>query len=149
MNESYLQHYGVKGMKWGVRRKRSEVSNRQQRKSSKLIDRKKYYANRNIAEVNRRQKAETKYFEPYIKGSDKKMASAAKDLAVIGKKHFDAVIAQEEIYKKKLSAIDVKQTSYREVKRLIRSFEDDYQIDKNMAEVTYFRERNELTRKYA
>lgn len=136
-------------MKWGVRRKRNEVSSRQYRKSSKLIERKTRYANRNIAEVKRRSKAEQAYLDPFIKSPDKKSSDVAKDLRSIGKKHFDEVIKAEEVYKKKISDIDITQNTYREVKRLIDTFEIEYQGSKNLAEKVYFRDRNQIVRNYS
>lgn len=40
VEEFYLQHYGVKGMKWGVRRKRKSSSkpSRSERKAAKKLD---------------------------------------------------------------------------------------------------------------
>ena len=73
----------------------------------------------------------------------------AKDLRSIGKKHFDEVIKAEEVYKKKISDIDITQNTYREVKRLIDTFEIEYQGSKNLAEKVYFRDRNQIVRNYS
>lgn len=52
MNGTYLEHYGVKGMKWGVRRSKSQLS--RARGSSKSSAEKRERANRKSAVKNRR-----------------------------------------------------------------------------------------------
>lgn len=147
--EGSLAHYGVKGMKWGVRRDRSSVSKRQQRKTSKMIEKKSGYADRNIAEIKRRSKLESQQLDPFINGSNKRYSNLAKGYKTIGKRHFDAVISAEETYKKRLADIDVTTTTYRNAKKLISTYENEYQNVKNLAERDYFIERNQISRKYA
>lgn len=68
MQQAYLEHYGVKGMKWGVRRDRKNRSSRKSRQSSdhrtaKKIKRKRLseMSNQEINTVNQRMRLENEY----------------------------------------------------------------------------------------
>ena len=55
MNKQELLHYGIKGMKWGVRRKRDSKTGRVQSEDSKTIDalRKKHVSELSNAEIKK------------------------------------------------------------------------------------------------
>lgn len=82
MNEAYLMHYGVKGMKWGVRKKNySDDYN-----STKELRKKSYkeLSNKELRELNERMNLESNYKRLNPQGVRKGEEYAKKVLAVGG-----------------------------------------------------------------
>lgn len=94
----YLMHYGIPGMKWGVRKKRTSVgkktTRRKKRKDSYSTDyldskalRSKSYKQLSTSEMkalNKRLEAESQYRRLNPKGFDKGMAIAKKAISIGG-----------------------------------------------------------------
>ena len=85
VEEFYLQHYGVKGMKWGVRRKRPEGvsrrTNREAKKDAKEYTKAKMYygegagtrrklINKSVEAKAKRDPSYKKAFDAYVEGTD-------------------------------------------------------------------------------
>lgn len=96
-NPDYLMHYGVLGMKWGVRKKRTSVGTKTRRKkrqasySKDYLDSKplrsksyKQLSTSEMKELNKRLEAEAQYRRLNPKGFDKGMAIAKKAIAIGG-----------------------------------------------------------------
>lgn len=96
-NSDYLMHYGVLGMKWGVRKKRTSVGTKTRRKkrqasySKDYLDSKplrsksyKQLSTSEMKELNKRLEAEAQYRRLNPKGFDKGMAIAKKAIAIGG-----------------------------------------------------------------
>lgn len=85
VEEFYLQHYGVKGMKWGVRRKRPEGvsrrTNREAKKDAKEYTKAKMYygegagtrrklINKTVEAKSKRDPSYKKAFDAHVEGTD-------------------------------------------------------------------------------
>ena len=95
---NYLMHYGIPGMKWGVRKKRNSVGKkttkqkkRQASYSTDYLDSKalrsksyKQLSTSEMKELNKRLEAESQYRRLNPKGFDKGMAIAKKAIAIGG-----------------------------------------------------------------
>ena len=91
MNEDlYLYHHGVKGMKWGVRKDKSRVSSRKQRKQDR----------RNISNAKFKIQAEERKKVHKEYGVEEKWNAAEKRAQKVYDKKGTSAIAEDKTYQK-------------------------------------------------
>lgn len=133
MEQNYLYHYGVLGMKWGVRRSRKKAA-KAERKSAKqrkeesysedykrvkALKKKKLYemSNAEIRELNNRMQLETQYKDLKKKNVSKGQKFVTEVLTDVGKQVLKETIKESmkgsvkgatKAYKKTMSMDDLK-----------------------------------------
>lgn len=100
-----LYHYGVKGMKWGVRKSRAEIE------ALRLAR----YKKSEISSIERRRRSQSKWEDRAVNRRTKKYNNAVEKYGIDSKK---AVRAKERLVKAKTNAIVGRKVAEAEIKRV-------------------------------
>lgn len=165
----YIQHHGILGQKWGVRRfqnkdgsltnagrKRYHVSDKERNKSKTHIDNfvRGYGTKQQESEKQYAKKQMDYYKKLGVEGYKKKIIGYDEDDDIVKDmyneelrgyekvfKEADVFIKNSRIMEQKISNIDLTSTKYRKVKKLVREYHNEM-INNSLSEIHQEEKKN-------
>lgn len=158
MSEEYLIHYGVKGMKWGVRRYQNPdgtltaAGKKRAKKSENRVEKaiseskSKHYGKTKNDRLDKEMLDEVTSSKS--KWTDSSQKKTAKDVNKMLTKKLDDLDKNQKALEKKLSEIDTKTESYRSVKKRINSLMGEHSAESDRIEKAYQEEYKQYYEKH-